>query len=34
MADKYLGFVTDKIPSNDESKGANAILKVVAAKEN
>lgn len=34
MADKYLGFVTDKIPSNDESKGANAILKVVAVKEN
>ena len=34
MADKYLGFVTDKIPSNDESKGANAILKVVAIKEN
>ena len=34
MADKYLGFVTDKIPSNDESKGENAILKVVAVKEN
>lgn len=33
MADKYLGFVTDKFSSNDESKGANAILKVVAIKE-
>lgn len=34
MADKYLGFVIDKIPSNEESKGSNAILKVVAIKEN
>lgn len=34
MAEKYLGYVTDKIPSNDESKGASAIIKVVAIKEN
>lgn len=34
MAEKYLGYVTDKIPGNDESKGANAILKVVAIREN
>lgn len=34
MAEKYLGYVTDKIPSNDESKGASAILKVIAIKEN
>lgn len=34
MTEKYLGYVTDKIPSNDESKGANAILKVVAIREN
>ncbi len=34
MAEKYLGYVTDTIRSNDESKGANALLKVVAIKEN
>ena len=34
MAEKYLGYITDRIPSNDESKGDNAILKVVAIKEN
>lgn len=34
MAEKYLGYVTERIPSNDEAKGANAILKVVAIKEN
>lgn len=34
MAEKYLGYVTDKIPSSEEGKGANAILKVVAIKEN
>lgn len=33
MAEKYLGFVTDKIPSSGELKGANAIIKVVAIKE-
>lgn len=34
MAEKYLGYVTDKIPSNDESKGASAIIKVIAIREN
>lgn len=33
MAEKYLGYVTDTIRSNDESKGANALLKIVAIKE-
>ena len=34
MADKFLAFVSDKIPCNDDSKANNAILKVVAIKEN
>lgn len=34
MADKFLGFVKDIIPSSDETKGNNAILKVIAIKEN
>lgn len=33
MTEKYLGYVTDTIRSNDESKGANALLKIVAIKE-
>ena len=34
MAEKFLGFVKDVIPSNDDTKGNNAILKVIAIKEN
>ena len=34
MSDKYLGVVVDKIPSNDENKSPNAMLKVIAIKEN
>lgn len=34
MADKFLGFVKDIIPSNDDTKGKNAFLKVIAIKEN
>ena len=34
MADKFLGFVKDIIPSNDDTKRKNAFLKVIAIKEN
>lgn len=34
MAEKYLGHVISKIPNNDDSKGAHALLKIIAIKEN
>lgn len=33
MSDKYLGVVIDKIPSNDENKSPNAMIKVIAIKD-
>lgn len=33
MAEKYLGYVIDRIRSSDSSKGDNALLKVIAKKE-